>query len=248
MRSPLDQQPQSIPPYVPYRTFRNFLEWLKDGIPARIDRSFWGQRLSGGSGTQLMTALRVLELIDAQQRPSEALEQLVRAEGEERRQLLRRMLERHYAPILVLDLARATKSQFHEAFQTFGTKEGVLAKCEAFFIQAAQEARIELSAFILSRRHGTRRTGAVGRPRSQPSDRAAPHQALVGASQRPLAELILAKYPDFDPAWSPEVQARWLDGIARLYEGLRDNADAQQAPKAGEPAPAGRPAGQPESR
>ena len=51
----------AVPPYVPYRTFQTFLEFLQDGIPARIDRSVWGSRFSGSSGTQLMTALKVLQ-------------------------------------------------------------------------------------------------------------------------------------------------------------------------------------------
>ena len=34
-------------PYVSYRTFRNFLELLKEGLPSRIDRSVWGPRYSG---------------------------------------------------------------------------------------------------------------------------------------------------------------------------------------------------------
>jgi hypothetical protein len=35
-----------------------------------------------------------------------------------------------------------------------------------------------------------------------------------------VAELILSKYPDFDPSWSTDVQAKWLDGMTKLYEGL----------------------------
>jgi len=41
--------------------------------------------------------------------------------------------------------------------------------------------------------------------------------------QRPIAQMVMEKYPEFDPAWAPEVQARWLDGIARLYEDLRES-------------------------
>ena len=57
------QEQKTIPPYVPYRTFQTFLEFLFDeGIPDRIDRSVWGARFSGSSGTQLMTTLKVLNL------------------------------------------------------------------------------------------------------------------------------------------------------------------------------------------
>ena len=40
------------------------------------------------------------------------------------------------------------------------------------------------------------------------------------STQLELADRILAKYPDFDPTWDPSVQARWLEGMTRLYEGL----------------------------
>ena len=215
-------QPRAVPPYVPYRTFRNFLESLKDGIPARIDRSVWGQRYSGSSGIQLMTALKVLDLVDEGGKPTETLERLVEAEGDERRRIMRGVIEAHYAPVFALDLQRATRAQFHEAFRAFGMKEGVLAKCEAFFIQAAQDAGVALSAFILARRHVTRRAAAAGRGRGQTAVRAPEKPSPPPEdSQQSIAQMILAKYPDFDPSWTTEVQARWLEGITKLYEGLR---------------------------
>ncbi len=218
----MQEHSRPVPPYVPYRTFRNFLDILKDGIPARIDRSVWGPRFSGGSGVQLMTALRVLKLIDPDGRPDPLLEQVARAEGDERRRLLRAALERFYEPVFKLDLARATRSQFNEAFRAFGTKEGVTAKCEAFFVQAAHDAGVELSPYILSRRHGARRSAAPqSRPRTASPERQAPAAPAPTLAARPsVAELVLAKYPDFDPAWEPEVQAKWLEGMQQLYQGL----------------------------
>ena len=59
-----------LPPYISYRTFRNFLEGLQQGIPARIDRSYWGDRFSGSTGTQLLSGLRFLGLIDAGSTPT----------------------------------------------------------------------------------------------------------------------------------------------------------------------------------
>ena len=230
----LQEQTPTIPPYVPYRTFQTFLEFLLDeGIPGRIDKTVWGPRFSGSSGTQLMTALKVLELIDSEARPSEELELLVHAEGEDRRVLLRRILERFYVPVFELDLSRESKGQLHEAFRSFGTKEGVLTKCEAFFIRAAQAAGIELSRRILTGRHGASRgraTTAAGRSRASAAQAVSPEKKPVPmppesvmpaqAAQLELADRILAKYPDFDPSWDPSVQARWLEGMTRLYEGL----------------------------
>ncbi len=190
-----------------------------------------------------MTALKVLELIDSEARPSEDLERLVHAEGEDRRALLRRILERFYTPVFELDLSRASKGQFHEAFRSFGTKEGVLTKCEAFFIRAAQAAGIELSRRILTGRHGANRartSPASARTRASVSQAVALEQKIVPAqpetvipaqaARLELADRILAKYPDFDPAWDPSVQAKWLEGMTRLYEGLSAvSADREDA-------------------
>ena len=72
----LQEQTTAVPPYVPYRTFQTFLEFLLDeGIPERIDKTVWGPRFSGSSGTQLMTALKVLTLVDADGHPSNELEE-----------------------------------------------------------------------------------------------------------------------------------------------------------------------------
>jgi hypothetical protein len=230
----LQEQTSTVPPYVPYRTFQTFLEFLFDeGIPERIDKTVWGPRFSGSSGTQLMTALKVLDLVDNAGHPSEELELLVRAEGDDRRTLLTRILERFYVPVFELDLARASKGQFHEAFRSFGTKEGVLTKCEAFFIRAAQAAGIELSKRILVGRHGASRARsapAPARQRAAAPPAASPAKSVAvapaeivtpaGSVRLELADRILAKYPDFDPTWDATVQAKWLEGMTRLYEGL----------------------------
>ena len=84
---------EKTPPYVPYRTFRTFLEFLKEGIPDRIDRSVWVSRFSGSSGMQLMTSLKALNLIDDLGMPSSDLEKLVYAQGKDRRDLLREILQ-----------------------------------------------------------------------------------------------------------------------------------------------------------
>ena len=245
----LSEQTSTIPPYVPYRTFQTFLEFLlEEGIPDRIDRTVWGSRFSGGSGTQLMTTLKVLKLVDAESRPSQDLDDLVHAEGDDRRSTLRHVLERFYGPVFELDLTRASKGQFHEAFRSFGTKEGVLTKCEAFFIRAAQAAGIELSKRIVAGRHGaskSRNAPAQARPRvaappavvteKTVAPVAAEIPAQGGSIKLELADRILAKYPDFDPAWDAAVQAKWLEGMTRLYEGLsvsppeRDSAGDEAA-------------------
>ena len=204
-------------------------------MPARIDRSVWGQRISGSTGIQLMTGLRALELVDDDGRPTEVLERLTGLEGDERRSALQALLRRHYGPVFDLDLPRATRAQFREAFRSFGAKEGVLAKCEAFFIQAAQDAGLELSSYVLAGRHVSRRSpSGSGRQRHQPAERPAPQPATVVPAQSAgvsIAEMVLRKYPDFDPAWDAGTQQKWFDGMTKLVESLGQGSGEHTSPE-----------------
>src|SRR4030042_255026 len=97
----LDKEKRRLPPYVSYRTFRNFLDGLQvGGMPARIDRSYWGDRLSGTTGTQLISALRFLNLVDASGVPTNRLRMLVAARGPQRNELLRQVTFEAFAPLM----------------------------------------------------------------------------------------------------------------------------------------------------
>src|SRR6185437_17013497 len=84
-----------IPPYVAYKTFINFVNGLKQGIPARIDKSV--MNLSGAAQSQLIYALRFFDLIEADGKPKESLSRLVNSEGAERKKILKEMTVRAYS-------------------------------------------------------------------------------------------------------------------------------------------------------
>lgn len=204
-------------PYVSYRTFRNFLELLKEGLPSRIDRSVWGPRYSGTTGQQLMTALKSLHLISDSGVPTQKLEELVSSTGTQRQLKIKDILEFKYSDIFQIDLLRATRSQFNEAFRLVGINDGMLNKCQLFFIQACQDAGIELSTYILARRHGLsvpkkseKNTGI--KTSSFPKTKLNTNELIISK--------ILEKYPDFDPNWKPEVQKSWMEGMIKLYDGI----------------------------
>jgi hypothetical protein len=142
------------PPYTSYRTFRSFIEDLREqGLPSRVDRSVLG-RYSGIVGTQLMHALRFLGLIDAEGRPDERLGELVRADAEGRwPDALRDLLRRAYAPLFAIDLEAATPSHFNEAFRrAFPAADAVVQKCVTFFLYAAADAGVRISGRVLKGR------------------------------------------------------------------------------------------------
>ncbi len=227
---------KSIPPYVPHRTFTTFLELLSfRGIPDRIDRSVFDSRFSGSAASQISSALRSLKLVDTDGKPRQALVQLVNAKGEERRRGKAAILREVYKPLFKLDLAHATRRQLRTALREFGTTDSMLVKCEAFFIQAAQDAGIPLSHHILS--HRTRAVRTRRQAPSSSSDSApvapvsreeakssvandAPDDAAGAAILLTLAEKVLEKYPNFDPTWSREAQENWMSGLERLSENV----------------------------
>ena len=211
---------RTLPPYVSYRTFRNFLERMADGIPSRIDRSVMGGSMAGATVTQLLTALKALHLIDHNGKPQDSLEQLVAASGGERRSILEGIVRNAYPNVFQLDLTRASTQEFREKFREFTAKEDVVNKCQAFFRQAAEDAGIELSPYIVER---TKVKGQARRRRKAKTEspRMAPSRALKSAASRSIEEMILQKYPEFNPEWSEKVQGVWLEGIMKLYRQLK---------------------------
>src|SRR5437899_739999 len=107
----------TIPPYVPYRTFRNFIDALRaSGVPARIDRSVLAT-MSGATQGQLIAALRFLNLITANGTPTGKLEGVVK-EGPAQKQGMRELLMASY-PFLFgtqFNLKAATPGQLSSAF------------------------------------------------------------------------------------------------------------------------------------
>ena len=218
------------PPYVAYRTFRTFLESLAINMPDRIDRSVFDSKFSGTATSQITSALRSLKLVDAEGRPSDDFKLLARTEGEQHHEVLEKILRSYYTPVFRLDLERATKAQFREAMREFGCTESMLIKCETFFIHAATHAGIPLSTFLKSNRKSGARSRSNSRavrsaPRPSSPENAGEVAAAVttdfdpaAQAMRELAFKVLEKYPDFDPTWSEETQASWLDGMNKLQE------------------------------
>ena len=92
------QKHDSMPIYVSYLTFGNFLDWLKEMtvVPSQIDRSLWSAKFNGSNGSQLMVGLRFLGLLEGE-RPTPTLEPLAMADDEARKVLLTAVLEQAYS-------------------------------------------------------------------------------------------------------------------------------------------------------
>jgi len=220
---------KSLPPYVPYKTFKNFIEGLRVAMPARIDRSIMGS-LSGAIQSQLLNALKSLKLMGPTDAPTDKLTRLVNSEGAEQQKVLRDILHAGY-PFIFRDdfeLERATPRHLAEQFDNVGATGDTVRKCIAFFIAIAKAAGIPLSPHIKSKQRGQRQSSQRSRRSNGETPSRQTHEDDESAA-RPeslgWAQLLLAKFPSFDPAWSPDVQAKWFDSFGKLMKAVPQDDD-----------------------
>lgn len=226
------------PPYVAYKTFKNFIDSLKVAMPGRIDRSVL-HTMSGGTQSHMMHALRALDLITEHGIPKDSFRELVSAEGEDRKRHIQGALRIGY-PFLFsgsIDLATGSGKQLLEQFNVVSLSGDTIRKSITFFLSAAKDSGIKLSPYfekIQSRSGATpkRNTGGNGQSANPPSGEKAPQAGATDESKgkpkvsketttrEPPAdnwvELLLSKFPSFDPAWPDEVKSKWFDAFEKL--------------------------------
>jgi hypothetical protein len=215
---PAPDPKQMIPPYAPYRSFRNYIDSLRQGIPSQIDRSVM-RNMSGALQSQLSSTLRYLGLVSENGQPTDRLSRIVHSEGNERTTALRDIAKAAY-PFLFqgFDLKTATPKMLSDKFASMNASGGTIGKCVAFFISMAKDAEIPLAPHLI-----VMRGNHTGRPRRFKTAEAPPSAngtdpALTPAemSSVPWAQMLLSKFPSFDPSWPDEVKAKWFDGFHRL--------------------------------
>ena len=144
---------KQYPPDISYKTFERFLSSLQQHLPKRIDRSYWGKMFSRRAGTQLMSALRFLNMIDVNASLRPRLNLLMSGTSREHRAaLLRQVADDAYGFVFkgTLDTQKATYDELEAVFQnTYHMKINVCYKCIQFFIDFSKDAGIQLSPEIL---------------------------------------------------------------------------------------------------
>jgi hypothetical protein len=220
-----EKKKRHLPPYVSYRSFWNFLDRLREAVPARIDRSYWGDKFSGSTGTQLMSALRYLNLIDDYAVPTELLHELVNSRDSNRDEVMARIVRSGYPFFLAgtVDYKMATYAQFEDALHAnFQVNSDVSRKCIKFFIDMATDARIPLSPFIVKKTRRTRSAQTGRRTKQKPDIKADPDSA--GDQRDPIAlgttldKILINKFPSFDPAWPDEIKMKWFMAFDELIK------------------------------
>lgn len=173
-----DEAPQSTgqgkfptPPYIAYKTFQTLLGDFKEhGLPPQIDRSVM-TRFSGGVQSQLKIALRALEYIDEQDKPTAQFKELVDAFGTDNYSTrLKELIDRTYPYVLKLDLMTATPSMFAAAFSNAtDAKEDSLRKCRAFFLAVAKDAGVPIGNRIETAKFPRSRSSSPRKPKAKPA-------------------------------------------------------------------------------
>jgi hypothetical protein len=220
----IEERKRHLPPYVSYTTFKNFLIRLQQQIPTRIDRSYWGETLSGSTGTQLMAAMRFLNLVDVNARPTPRLKLLVEATGEHRAVLLRQIANESYSFALKgsFDSQNASYAELEDIFHhTFNMKSDVNRKCIKFFTELSKDAGIPLSPAIIKKRKIPRNSFGT-KNTIKKSGTGTIRNFDVPAISSNILELdpwhksLLEKFPAFDPAWNDEIKLNWFTALGQL--------------------------------
>ncbi|MEY2168850.1 MULTISPECIES: DUF5343 domain-containing protein [unclassified Rhodanobacter] len=207
------------PPYVSFTTFTNAINKLREvGVPNRIDASvFRGQ--SGSGIAALIGAMKYLGFIDDAGTPSGTFKQLVDSKDEERGAILKPVLLDRYKFITNagFGLENATSQQVEQAFRDQNISGSTVTKSVGFFLAAADLAGLKTSSHVKPPKPPRSSGGSRPKKRAMSKGAAADTPSTPHAKgAKSTAELLLEKFPDFDPAWDVDLKKKWFDAFGTL--------------------------------
>ncbi len=216
------------PPYVAFQSIKTVAKNMKEhSVPLRVDRSVL-DNFSGAVGKQIITALKFLKLTDDAGHPNDTMRALVGAyDTTGWPDALSGVLREAYAPIFNLSLEAASPSQFNENFRkAYPGADAVQRKCMTFFLNAARDAQIKISPYImknkkprsaptkkrLARTNGSGvdpqpDTSAAKAAAAAAAEAEAARRAAANADKKPSEVLLNLFNKDMKP---PEQDALWL--------------------------------------
>lgn len=201
-----------------YSTWKKLIRDLGQNVPGRLDSSYYdGLKLSGSTRSALKSALVYLGLSTRECHPTDTLQQLVKLEGEARKDMLQSVTKQAYNNLFTkLDLNRATSAQLKEHFKNLGMSKDIGRKCVSFFLAMADESGIHLSPHLRESIPGTR----VKKATTKNSPRKGDGLATPFELPHYLAPLLINKFPNFDPAWPQDTKHKWFEDFAYLVNKL----------------------------
>ncbi len=150
-------------PYISFKTFQTALDRLDEGIPHQIDKSVW-PTIAFGTRGQVISAFKFLGLIDDKGVPQPDLRSLAGVKEQDRKPILRKLLEKRFPEIMRIDLTKATPVQLEDAMRKYNVSGATHRKAMTFFLQAAQFSSLPMSQFLQAM---TKRGAAPGTARKR---------------------------------------------------------------------------------
>jgi hypothetical protein len=194
-------------PYISFRHLEDALIRLAVEGPSGSLRSFKFQILPAAR-TQLLHAMRFLDLIAEDGQPTKVLMDLLSSVGTPKyAAALQEALRRSYPEVATVDLSSATPSMLADAFKHRARSPDRGRKALRFFLCAAQRAELPVGPRLS---YGRRSPSAKPKTSEGPQARATANAFLVRE--------MIQKVPDFDPSWPPAVQVNWLKAVRVLAE------------------------------
>jgi len=180
-------------PYTAFSSVRTAVRNMKEhGVPGRIDRSVL-TNFSGSVASQVMQALKFLKLTSDEGVPTPMLLKLAEAVDQEDKwaAALVPVIKGAYAPMFTLDLFTASPAQFVQHFRkNYPGADNVSRKSLTFFVNALQEAKIPVSAYILKNKKPRAASSKkrVSRPKGGAKNNARTNTKNDGGNGTPPAE------------------------------------------------------------
>jgi hypothetical protein len=208
--------------YVPFASFCTALDYLKThGTPSKIDGSVF-PTFSGGLVSHLLLSMRFLNLIDERGTPTSELAAVV--DDQTRKQALAQLLPRAYASLFrQVDLAKASPSELDSALREQGVNGATGRKARAFLLKAAGYAGLPISKYLSKRTRSTGPRKSAARKNKHEAAPAIPETLAPlprGNSEQDSGtswqQMLLAKFPNFDPAWTDDVKSKWFEAFDKL--------------------------------
>jgi len=128
------------------------------------------------------------------------------------------ILRRAYPNLFKLDLQRATTQQVSDALSREGiSSPDTIRKALNFFSLAAKDAGIKLSPHIkpyAGRRQLVRKARTAATQEINSGSNALLDVTEIDSSSE--WQMLLSKFPSFDPGWPEDMRKNWLEGFERL--------------------------------
>ena len=159
-------------PYIAFKTFSSFLGNMKGKLPEQIDTSVLNN-MSGTAKSQLLSALKSLDLIAGDGTTKDSLRKLSEAYNTPKwKEVLGAFLKTAYAGIIgELNIVTATPAMLRERFKTLGGVEGTtIDNAMRFYIAGLKEAEAPFSPHLVIRTPRSAPTGARKRASSRDPD------------------------------------------------------------------------------